>query len=645
MLMPKSTWDRARADTRSDFLAVVFLAIVLSVPYLVPQRPTASDSYLFGYNNRAGVILLVLLSGAFAIWKKGYALDLRPAGEPREVSRKALWICLGIQLSACLLMVLVAGSLGGFSESSYEIDRTWLLAHGKLPYSGFEWPFGVLLLYGPLWFARLLRCSIPGGYHVFWVLNSLAGVVLLFATINRLDYPTPRKTQIFVLFFIAFVPLVLCMGGHYTLVRYVAPLYFVLIVHRLSARSKLRKVQWPAASMAVVLTAVLLLISPEMAIAHALACCVLLFPRRSPLSPGSLSVVTYLAMFAMLAAVFETALKLRLFDTLRASAGGADSFPIPLSISVLFFFGVVFVCVCSLVRRCTDSSLNDNSVALIVLSAPLLAAALGRCDTGHIMCNGVGLILVVSVYASLSSRTWRRYSTAFVVAALAVPAYSVYRFSLPYVGSAAMRSAAEVARPGRTGALAKIVRTVIRAMPTGVSGMPSPLESKMLQLHSVPATIDFPALYPGVDFSRSDGILDAPFGYRPNGFGSYLSGRVDYGYFEGLENANTPAMVERKIEELAQHPERHLLIPHADASLCTLDGPSERQFLTIVFFFPYIANVAHPQGVREPLCNYIVSHYLVIRPATADDFEYELWSPKGKRQPGYMSAGTHAGAE
>ena len=96
-------------------------------------------------------------------------------------------------------------------------------------------------------------------------------------------------------------------------------------------------------------------------------------------------------MLAGLAALFAAALKLHLLDTLIASGGGEDSFPIPFSVPVLFFYAVVFVCACSVVRRWAEPSLTDNSIALIVLSIPLLAAALGRCESGHILSNGVGL--------------------------------------------------------------------------------------------------------------------------------------------------------------------------------------------------------------------------------------------------------------
>jgi hypothetical protein len=614
-------------DRNSHLYALALLAVLFYLPYFIPQRPVASDSYLFGFNNRAAIVLLLVFSAGAALWGRGYNLALRPAGQPTKIAGRTLGICLAIQLAACLAMVLLAGGFGGFCESTYEIDRVWLLAQGHLPYVGFEWPFGVLFLYGPLWLSHLFHGDIAQGYNAFWTLSSVAGVALLFATINRLDTPTPRKTFIFLILFVAFLPSVLGMGAHYTLLRYISPFYCILIVSRASTGNTRRRAQRLAAALAVCFTAMLLLISPEMAIAHAFACSILLFPRKSAISPAGLRPSPYAAMLAGLAALFAAALKLHLLDTLIASGGGADSFPIPFSVPVLFFYAVVFVCACSVVRRWAEPSLTDNSIALIVLSIPLLAAALGRCDPGHILSNGVGLMLAVFLYASGSPRMWRLYCSAFIVAMIAIPGYTVCRAFLPRLGVSAMRTAAEETMPGVTGLRASIAEFGIRHMPSSDIKSRWLCELARLRVHVVPATIDFASLYPGLNVSRPDGNFEAPFGYQPNGFGSYHSSAVDYGYYEGMENANTPHAVQRKIDELAQHPDRDLLLPDASASLCSVDGSLQRGLLSVFFFFPYLARVSHPVSVHQPLCDYIAEHYTLARSATPNNFEYELWTP------------------
>jgi len=57
----------------------------------------------------------------------------------------------------------------------------------------FEWPFGAGLLYGPLLLHRLLPVGLVQAYYVFWIVNCLLGIWLLYKVINMVDYPSERK--------------------------------------------------------------------------------------------------------------------------------------------------------------------------------------------------------------------------------------------------------------------------------------------------------------------------------------------------------------------------------------------------------------------------------------------------------------------
>jgi hypothetical protein len=614
--------------------AVVSLAAILYVPYFFSPRPSASDSYVFGYNNRIGVALLLLFSIAGAIWTKGCGLNLRSAAATKNISFRTLWVCVGITLTGCCIaMILYAGRFGGMLESSYEIDRVWLLSQGKAPYVDFEWPFGTSLLYGPLWLSHLLHLSIPQACNLFWMLASVAGIGLLFAAVNLVDYPSEHKTAIFLLFYAGTLTSILEMGTHYTLVRYACPLLFILILYKVGSRGERPgaqiRAQTGAAILALCFTACLLLLSPEMAIANAFACVLLFFPRRSAVSPIPMRPTLYLSILAGLVAIFGFAFKAHVFDTLLASGGGADSFPIPFSSAVLFFFAVVFFCACAIVERWSQPTLNDNSVALILVSIPLLAAALGRCDPGHMLFNGMGLILAASFYFSYFPKLWKFYRNCFFVFMILIPGVSGIWLFAPAMGGVALRTLAEDSLPGHSkGLIATTATFAVLHMP------PSAIKTKQLarlqkiQLLVAPQTIDFAAIYPGTDASDPSAVFEAPFGYKPNGVGSYLSNRIDYGYYEGVENANTPAAVSRKINELATHRERALLLQEHFTDACELDPHAERHEISVLFFFPYIARATHPENVHQPLCSYISNHYSLVQPPVLENFRYGLWVPK-----------------
>ena len=396
---------------------------------------------------------------------------------------------------------------GGFCESTYEIDRVWLLAQGHLPYVGFEWPFGVLFLYGPLWLSHLFHGDIAQGYNAFWTLSSVAGVALLFATINRLDYPTPRKTSIFLILFAAFLPSVLGMGAHYTLLRYIAPFYCILIVTPGERRQ--HAAESPTTGRR----------SGRLFHGHASAD----FSRdgnrpRVRLLDSSVSpqVGNQPRRVASIAVCSNAGGPRGAFcrRAEAASAGHTDrlrgrrrQLSHSLLVPRLFFYAVVFVCACSVVRRWAEPSLSDNSIALIVLSIPLLAAALGRCDPGHILSNGVGPMIAVFLYASGSPRMWRLYRNSFLVAMIAIPGYTVYRGFLPRLGMAAMRDgrARDHARRQRPARVHRSVRHPPHAT-LRLQEQMALASWRGSEFHVVPATIDFASLYPGLDVARPDGV-------------------------------------------------------------------------------------------------------------------------------------------
>ena len=129
-------------------------------------------------------------------------------------------------------MYFIAGRHCEFSEAEQQINRIWLTSIGKRPYLDFDWPWGPFFLYVPKWMSHLFHLTIPQVYFLFWLLASLLGIALLYATINLVDFPSARKPSVFVLFFLYAMLSIPNMGTNYTLVRYLCPTVFVLIVYR-----------------------------------------------------------------------------------------------------------------------------------------------------------------------------------------------------------------------------------------------------------------------------------------------------------------------------------------------------------------------------------------------------------------------------
>jgi hypothetical protein len=543
---------------------------------------STSDSYIFGYSNRIGILLLLLFVALGAIWTRGMGLPLPVSRTSSAVSRKYLLLGLTAELASCFAMYFLALRSGPAAEGEQQINRIFLLATGQRPYIDFEWPWGPLFLYLPKWFSDLLHLSIPQGYFVFWTLCSLTGVVLLYATINRIDFPSRKKNAIFLLFLPCIVLSVLNMGTNYTWVRYLFPFLFLLQIYEIAKRpSNVVANQLRAGALAILFTAVLILISPEVTIAHAFACVVLLLPGWSSIAKRR-RLAIYLATSLGIALIFAAAFKMHMLDSLINDGNGGNSFPIILAPAILAFFAAVFISACYLVQRARNRQINDNTITLIVFSIPMIAAALGRCDPAHLLLNGLGFFIAVLFYASNSAPFWKFSRNTFVLCFILL-----------------------ISLPTAWGWLLSLNNSA-----------PAPF----------PAKAGVADLYP--HHPSADKQFEAPFGYMPGG-GFFYSSQIDYGFFDGLVRANMPDSFRTRIDELARHPQRDILLQHNILTgACNVDPSINRIMISVIFAFPYTAAAKHQESIRKPLCDYIRAHYTLAIPATAQNFQYELWTPK-----------------
>jgi hypothetical protein len=481
--------------------------------------------------------------------------------------------------------------------------------------------YGVAPLYGPLLLSQLSSISIVNAYYLSWMINCLLGTLLLFAAINLIDYPTNSKKAIYLLLYGAWFPYICLMGTHYTLLRYTCPLFFILLVHKCFKGIGAKSLVY-AALLAVAFTVILLLISPETAIAFAFACaCIFMLsaPGRSCRASAS-----FTGLLLALAVVFWAALKLHVLDTMKAAEGGANSLPILFAPHIVLFFAALFVCACYVFRRFHERLINDNTIGLIAYSIPMTAAALGRCDPLHVVMNGIGVFLASMFYVSNHRTAWKWYRAAFVVAMILLPALSMTWCYLPSLARCGFNIYIEDNDNSQISrSLTYLGRKYIayHASPAKRVKMEKTLENA--QHAGVPKTVDFSRIYPSWH-----GTFLAPFWYKPNGVGTYFSNQVDYGFFEGFANANTVDAIHIKLTEIKNHPEKALLLPDHFEGYCQVNIPAERQGISVLFAIPYFGKAVHLESVRQPICNYILAQYKLEQEPSLQNFGYGLWVAK-----------------
>jgi hypothetical protein len=290
----------------------------------------------------------------------------------------------------------------------------------------------------------------------------------------------------------------------------------------------------------------------------------------------------------------------------------------------LLFFASLFLCGCYVYRRFAERRIQDNTLGLIAFSIPMLAAALGRSDPGHVLLNGLGIFLATSFYLSNYPSLWKWYRAAFVVILIVIPGLACLWFYRPWIMRCGVNTLSE------SGEDSLLRRSLTKLGHIYIVDFASPakrakFENALSHAEHAPVSqaVDLATVYPSWH-----GAFLAPFGYKPNGIGTYLSKQVEYGRFEGFENANTVDAIHQKLEEIRHDPERALLLPDHFESFCQVDVPAERRQVTILFAFPYLGKAVHPESVRKPICEHILDNYKVEKAASLQTFGYGLWVAK-----------------
>lgn len=590
---------------------VVYALFLISyVPTLVAGRFVVSDSYVFGYNNRVGFLLVLLFTGIAALLLRKSKLKFSTADSSDSVRSAVLWICVAAIVASGIGMYLLTSRLGSFGESTYFINRIELCSRGLRPYRDFEFAYGSFFIYGPLLLTRLLHISIPNAYYLFWIINLGLGTWFLFEVVNGVDFPGRHRNTIFILLFLVTLLSVLCVGLNYTALRFVLAPFSAILIFRVIHDGKIKSQIWGSLLM-LFFTAVLILVSPEIAIADALGMLAFM-PMFYWRSNRKHWILAYLGALVFMACLFYEANRSGVFSTLVSIGEGGLNFPIIPSPSMLMFLFVFFLGAQQVISALVAGSIHSNYVSVLLVCLPTVAAALGRCDPGHIFWNALILLLIGFLWASGSPIAWKYYSAAFILIFVALGSVSSLWLYRSELGRAFINVALSgTSRPGG-------VHEVATHLLTRHFGAAAPAKLfKLSALAHQDASSDSIDLKPHLE-----GLSMAPFGYSVSHNPTFL----DFGYYWGMLNVVDSKAVTWKIAELRSRPDRGLLLPEHWEGNCSIAPDDSKKLIQILFMYPYQAHAVHTQSVYVPLCSYIYSHYGFV--GSSETNGYQLWSPK-----------------
>jgi hypothetical protein len=397
------------------------------------QEPNVSISYTYGFNNfaawAAAAILLFL----------GLVVQMRDRRRNGELPAEALLEQLlagrkpgeqGVSSWAIAAAIAVASGfvvlwyqfvpVTWFGEMEYFITRIEILVEGHHPYTDFEFIYGPAMLYPSFWLCKYSggEISVEAAYCICLVIHWVSGILITAYITNNLVSPKQRTS----VFICVLLPLILIspwgLGMNYSPLRFVLAPGSLLFFHQLvSGRIWIFKTLL-ARNVGVGLSAFALplasfLLSPEMGFIL-LAAMSTYLPVYSISSrrAGRATLYAIAAMLSMTAvlALFGTSY----FRSLLSHGSGGLNFPIYPTVQVLFLL-VAALWILPLLAVITMANLRKSkndaafSASLLILLGLSIPVALGRCDGGHIYCNGFCMFIVFLSLAGVTYSKRRLY--------------------------------------------------------------------------------------------------------------------------------------------------------------------------------------------------------------------------------------------
>jgi hypothetical protein len=317
--------------------------------------------------------------------------------------------------------------------------------------------------------------------------------------------------------------------------------------------------------------------------------------------------------------LFAVAAHFQYFELMRVMSTGGSNEPYMPAPHMLVLFAAMGACAAWLWFRWKRSDLDDTMTAVIVVSIPALASALGRCDSGHVFWGAVGIL--APGWMLLSRGRARRWMSAGFVLSFAV-------LPLPSIGGPLKsygKAAARMVFSGKADQRGVVARGIDWAAGRALGHEAA--EKKLAiarEAANLPETIDFAAIYPGAGLMAGQ-AMGAPLTYLPNSLSEYEGSDVHEGRYFGLQNVLTPAQMQVKVDELEAHPEWDLLMPKSFPDNCAADPTGGIHWLRRLFVFPYMRRPRHTENLAAPLCEYVQREYREVAPAAPENFGYSLW--------------------
>jgi hypothetical protein len=393
------------------------IAGVFVIPWYIPLHTVViGESYSLGFSNRVAVITLII-SIVLVIIGRFRRKKLSPAfgwfnSSPRLIPslRLACWEYAVLVLVSviCTLAILLWSYYiinPYWQDAGYYIARIELALLGYAPYMDFQFLYGPGMIYVPIILDKITGgyLGIEAAYSCTVALMFILGFITLFGFFRFLNISSKVRALGLLLTSLLFFYLNLQLGQ--------APLRFGVVPYTLGLGCLIlnRTTNAKNAFLAVLVVAITgyscFLISPEMFIAETfgyLACIAVFIWNRNLIKTLLCSIG--ITLYFLIAIHANT----QFLYSIKNFGSGAYNFPIYPNVFNLTLIASALYILSSLglaVLQHPRDPLSPMIAAFFAAATVLLPAAMGRCDPGHVITNG--LILYIVMFAAVSH--WKHY--------------------------------------------------------------------------------------------------------------------------------------------------------------------------------------------------------------------------------------------
>jgi hypothetical protein len=278
-------------------------------------------------------------------------------------------------------------------------------------------------------------------------------------------------------------------------------------------------------------------------------------------------------------------------------AGGALNFPLLLSFQSVVLLLLLLSAACVFVTSISRDRSDSGLLYLICISLASAPAAFSRADTGHIIINTLGALIVALVVLSQYPAIWRwtGVSFAFVIVLATVGKFTWYKGTIQIQIHDAV-----FGTQYHSPEVAKVYFKVYKLTHKNADARLDVLRSSLSEHYDGAAQ----HLPPGTHLLAPLGVerrLTPP----PDGV------QIVTGWYPWLFPMTSTAPIGVKIAEIEAHPDWPLLLPSRGPQVCAWNPEEERRSLRKLFLTPF---VPRPRGVLnagKPLCDFINANFVL----------------------------------